>query len=67
MDSSYTLILHRKREIYPCPENRTPGWMTRVPFPAEVRDFSILHSVQTGSGSKPCLIFNGYHRPFVRW
>jgi hypothetical protein len=29
------------------------GWMARVRFPARERDFSLLHSIQTGSGALP--------------
>jgi hypothetical protein len=29
------------------------GWTAGVGFPAEARDFSILDSVQTGSGAHP--------------
>jgi hypothetical protein len=29
------------------------GWMTGVRFPTGERDFSLLHSVQTGSGAHP--------------
>jgi hypothetical protein len=31
---------------------RAMGWTTRVPFPT-VQDFSLLHSVYTGSGAHP--------------
>jgi hypothetical protein len=30
-----------------------PGWTAGVRFPAEARNFSLLHSVQTGSGAHP--------------
>jgi hypothetical protein len=29
------------------------GWMTAVRFPAEIRDFFLLHRVQTGPGTSP--------------
>jgi hypothetical protein len=29
------------------------GWTAGVRFPSEARDFSLLHSVQTGSGADP--------------
>jgi hypothetical protein len=29
------------------------GWMSAVQFLAEATDFSLLHSVQTGSGDHP--------------
>jgi hypothetical protein len=29
------------------------GWMTGVRFPAEIRDFSLFHIIQTGSGAHP--------------
>jgi hypothetical protein len=32
---------------------RATGWMAGVRFPVGGRDFSLLHSVQTGSGAHP--------------
>jgi hypothetical protein len=29
------------------------GWTARVQFPVEIRDFSLLHSIQAGSGAHP--------------
>jgi hypothetical protein len=29
------------------------GWTSGVPFPAEAKYFSLLHSLQTGSGTHP--------------
>jgi hypothetical protein len=34
-------------------EDRLRGWMARVQFLAGVRDFSLLHSIQTDSGAHP--------------
>jgi hypothetical protein len=31
--------------------SRDMGWMTGVQFPTRARDFSLLHSVQTGSAA----------------
>jgi hypothetical protein len=32
------------------------GWATSVRFPAEVRDFCLLHRVQTASGAHPMVL-----------
>jgi hypothetical protein len=38
---------------YLCFSYHETGWTTGVGFPAGARDFSLLHSVQTGSGDRP--------------
>jgi hypothetical protein len=36
-----------------CSTGIATGWTSRVRFAAEAEDFSLLHSVQTGSGTQP--------------
>jgi hypothetical protein len=40
------------------------GWMIGVRFPAEARDFSLLHSIQTSSGTHPASYPMGTKGPF---
>jgi hypothetical protein len=44
---------------------RATGWTAGVRFPAGVRNFSVLHSVQSGSGSfsLPFNVYLGVKRP----
>jgi hypothetical protein len=41
-------IIYRAQSVY----RRAVGWAARVQFPA-VKDYSLLHGVQTDSGSHP--------------
>jgi hypothetical protein len=43
---------------------RATGWMARVRFPAW-QYFSLLHSIQTGSGGPPIFLSNGYRGLFA--
>jgi hypothetical protein len=39
---------------------RATSWMAGVRFPAGAKDFSLLHSVQVGSGAHPAFLSKGY-------
>jgi hypothetical protein len=45
-------------------ERRAASWTAGVRFPAGARDFSVLHSIQSGSGAHPAS--NEYLRLFPR-
>jgi hypothetical protein len=60
---AYHMILLRSRESSVGLET---GCMAEVPFPVGVIDFSLLHSIQTGSGAHPASYKIGYQAFFPR-
>jgi hypothetical protein len=45
---------------------RVTGWNARIRFPAGIKDLSLLHCVQTGSGARPAFYPTGSRGPFPR-
>jgi hypothetical protein len=43
------------------------GWTSAIQFPAGAKDFSLLHSVQTASGTQPASSPVGTRGPFAGW